>query len=66
MQPNALRRGSLMSVKEVAHVLGQHPDTIYRKVQAGELPAVRLGHGRAALRIPRAEFEAWLYSKETK
>ena len=48
---------SLMRVKEVASALGQHPSTIYRKVHAGELPAVRLGEGRAAIRIPRDELE---------
>ena len=49
-----------MRVKEVAHELGQHPATIYRKVHDGSLPAVRLGAGRAALRIDSGEFERWL------
>jgi excisionase family DNA binding protein len=63
MQTNAKRRDSLMLVKEVAHELGQHPATIYRKVHDGSLPAVRLGAGRAAIRIPRDELERWLYDE---
>ena len=46
-----------MRVQEVAEELGQHPASIYRKVHAGELPPVRLGQGRAAIRIPRDELE---------
>ena len=55
MQKIAERRKRLMRVQEVAEELGQHPASIYRKVHAGELPAVRLGEGRAAIRIPRDE-----------
>ena len=41
--------------------------TIYRKIRAGVLPAVRLNDGRGALRVPADELAAWLYSdpKET-
>lgn len=61
MQAFTETRGpQLMRVREVAQVLGQCPETIYRKVQAGELRAVRLGGGRAALRIPRDELERFL------
>jgi excisionase family DNA binding protein len=63
MLPNAKRRDSLMRVKEVAHELGQHPATIYRKVHDGSLPAVRLGAGRAAIRIDADELEAWLEAR---
>jgi excisionase family DNA binding protein len=63
MLSNAKRRDSLMRVKEVASALDQHPATIYRKVHAGQLPAVRLGEGRAAIRIPRDELEHWLYDE---
>lgn len=44
-----------MTVKELAALWRQHPVTIYRKIQAGEIPAVRLGDGHSALRIPRAQ-----------
>jgi excisionase family DNA binding protein len=60
MTTNAKRRESLMRVKEVAHELGQHPSTVYKKVHDGSLPAVRLGAGRAAIRIDSLEFERWL------
>jgi excisionase family DNA binding protein len=52
-----------MRVKEVAHELGQHPATIYRKVHDGSLPAVRLGAGRAAIRIDAGELDAWLEAR---
>ncbi len=64
MLSNAKRRDSLMRVKEVAHELGQHPATIYRKVHDGSLPAVRLGAGRAAIRIDSGELEAWLEPRD--
>src|SRR5215213_5499606 len=55
---------ALMRVQEVAHELGQHPATIYRKVATGEIPSVRLGSGRAAIRVPRDRFERWLYASD--
>jgi excisionase family DNA binding protein len=63
MTTNAKRCDSLMRVKEVAHELGQHPATIYRKVHDGSLPAVRLGVGRAAIRIDSGELDAWLEAR---
>lgn len=35
----------LMKVKEVAHVLGYHPKTIYRWIEKGKMPAIE--HGRS-------------------
>ena len=60
MQENAKAAVELMRVKEVASELDQHQATIYRKVHAGQIPAVRLGEGRAAIRIRRGELELWL------
>jgi excisionase family DNA binding protein len=58
---NSLREApELLSVGEVALLLRCSSPTVYRRVQAGEIPAIRLGSGRAALRIPRAELEEWL------
>jgi excisionase family DNA binding protein len=54
-------REGLMRVRDVADELEQHPATIYRKVATGEIPSVRLGSGRAAIRVPRPEFERWLF-----
>ncbi len=50
-------RSELLTVRELAREWKQHPATIYRKVAAGEIPAVRLGGGTSALRIPRAALE---------
>ena len=58
---------SLLTPAEVARRLRQDRATIYRKIRAGVLPAVRLNDGRGALRIPADELAAWLYAnpKET-
>jgi len=55
-----------MRVQEVARELDQHPATIYRKVAVGEIPSLRLGSGRAAIRVPRADFERWLYASDSQ
>jgi excisionase family DNA binding protein len=47
----------LMTVAEVARLWRQRRETVYRKIAAGELRAVRLGDETAALRIPRREIE---------
>ena len=57
MHVQAKKATHLCASKRSQAALGQHPATIYRKVHAGELPAVRLGEGRAAIRIPRDELE---------
>ncbi len=48
----------LLSVSEAAELLRVSKATAYRLVQAGELPALRVGH---SLRIDREELNAWLY-----
>ena len=53
---------SLLTPAEVARRLRQDRATIYRKIRAGVLPAVRLNDGRGALRVPANELESWLYS----
>jgi excisionase family DNA binding protein len=51
----------LLKVGEVARILRQSPASVYRKVQSGELEAVRLGRGTSALRIPESRLEAFLH-----
>jgi excisionase family DNA binding protein len=51
----------LITPKELAFEWRQHVATIYRKIEKGEIPAIRLGAGTSALRIPRAELEARLH-----
>ena len=54
-----------MTVHEVAERLRVSPPTVYRRIAAGELPAVRLGAGpRAPLRVDDQELRAWLYARE--
>jgi excisionase family DNA binding protein len=53
----------LLSVGEVAKLLRLHPHSVYRKIHAGELPAVRLGED-GALRIRADKLERWLAAHE--
>ena len=54
-----------LAVGEVARRLRLHEATIYRRVSAGEIPALRLGeHG--PLRSPADELEAWLYQRPAR
>lgn len=52
----------LITVRDLAAEWHQHPATIYRKIQEGTIPSVRLGDGTSALRIPRAELDARLFN----
>jgi excisionase family DNA binding protein len=53
----------LLTVDEVATRIGQSRWTVYRKIATGQLPAVRLGDGRSALRVSEASLERWLYAE---
>jgi len=56
-----LTDNSLLTCSEVARVLGEHPATVYKRVAAGEIGAVRLGNGpRPRIRIPSGELARWL------
>lgn len=45
-------RDRLLTVKECARVLCYSPRSVYRLVERGELPAVRIGSGpKAAIRV---------------
>jgi excisionase family DNA binding protein len=48
----------LLSIEEVAEILGLEYKTIYRLIRGGELPAARIG-GRV-YRVYRADLEAYL------
>lgn len=44
----------LISVREAANLVGVHPVTIRRRIDAGDIPAFRIGdHPTAPLRIAR-------------
>jgi excisionase family DNA binding protein len=49
----------LLSVNEVAKLLRLHPHSVYRKINDGSLPAVRLGED-GPLRVDAAELKDWL------
>jgi excisionase family DNA binding protein len=52
-----------LTIPEAALLLRCSAPTIRRRIASGELPAVKLGSApNAGIRIPRAAFEAWLYS----
>ncbi len=51
------RQAELMTVQEVAAYLRVHPMTVYRLIQRGELPAIRVGRG---WRLSRNRIEQWL------
>jgi excisionase family DNA binding protein len=53
-----------LRVNELAAEWRQHPATIYRKIESGEIPAVRLGGPHAHIRIPVDELEARLHEQE--
>lgn len=54
---------NLLTVPEVAARLKVSLWTVYRKVESGEIPAVKLGTGkRSPVRIDPAELDEWLRS----
>jgi excisionase family DNA binding protein len=55
---------ALLTVSEVAELLGVSTKKVYRLIRSGELPALRLGLRKgAAVRIERDELLAWLRSE---
>lgn len=49
----------LLSPSEVARLLGVHRASVYRYINAGELPAIRLGED-GPLRVRSDVLERWL------
>jgi excisionase family DNA binding protein len=55
----------LISVAQAAKLAAVSPTHIYRLVQRGELPAVRVGvAGHGPIRIERERFTSWLFAEE--
>jgi excisionase family DNA binding protein len=54
----------LITVAQVAALLGVNEKTVRRKIAAGEIPAVQLGGRRAPLRIPVDKLEEWVYAEK--
>jgi excisionase family DNA binding protein len=62
MSASATTRAPLLTIPEVARRLGLHRDTVYRKIQRGEIPAVRIGRDETRqLRVDERELEAFIY-----
>lgn len=55
-----------LTVGEAADLLGVNHQTVRRKIAQGEIPAVQLGGRGSHIRIPRAAFDAWLWSGGTE
>jgi excisionase family DNA binding protein len=54
----------LISVQQAAKLAAVSPATIYRLVQRGEVPAIRVGNeGHGPIRLPREEFTHWLHEE---
>lgn len=53
----------LMTVEELAKYLKIKPDTIYKKVRKGELPAIKLGK---LVRFPKELIDEWIIEQATK
>jgi excisionase family DNA binding protein len=53
----------LLKASEVAERWDLHRATVYRLVQSGQLPALRIG---GSIRIDPREAEAWLYAPPTE
>lgn len=56
---------AIMTVREVAEYLNEHPETIRIRARRGELPAFKHGNGpRAQYRFRRASLEAEIARRE--
>lgn len=53
----------LWTVKQLATFLCVKPGTVYKMVERGELPVVRLGQNGRTLRFRREQVEVWLAEK---
>ena len=53
----------LMTVQDVARLLGQHPKTVLRAVGRGEIAHVRFG--QRAIRFRPEDIEAFINSRRT-
>jgi excisionase family DNA binding protein len=48
-------------VAEVAELLRVDRGTVYRRITAGDIPALQLGGSKTAIRVPEDELEQALY-----
>lgn len=62
----ATRSPVLLRVPEAAERLNVSRASVYRWIHEGRLPAVRLGHRGAPLRVPADELDDWLARGRTR
>lgn len=55
------RRGTFLSVQEVASILGFHPETVRDYARSGVIPALRAGY---RWKFDPRTFAAWLRKRE--
>jgi len=51
----------LLTIDEVARLLGLTPRSVRNKIRRGQIPALQLGGKRNAIRVDEGELEDWLY-----
>ena len=56
----------ILTVRELGKYLKVHPNTIYRMLKTGQLPAFRVGGVGGDWRFDLAEIERWLLKCEKK
>ncbi len=54
---------NILTVNQVAEIMGWHPNTVYKRCTSGELPSFKSGNSR---RIRREAFNKWVESLENK
>jgi excisionase family DNA binding protein len=58
-------RPEILSAPEAARILGVHPNTLYKLIHAGSIPAFRLATG-GRWRLKRTTVLEWLQDKEAQ
>jgi excisionase family DNA binding protein len=57
---HTVRERHLLTVDDVAELLGVSRRTVYRWIKKGVLPAIQLGRRKSPVRIDAAELQRWL------
>ena len=58
-----MNRKSILRPQDVATELGVTSGRVYQLIQAGRIPAVRMGR---SIRIPREAWERWLHAQSDR
>lgn len=52
----------LLTVRQAAQRMNCSRPHVYKLIESGQIPAVRLGNESGPLRVPADELEAWLFA----